>query len=85
MDQEQDEHERLLELHRVGAARLDRIEAIQQTQAGLITNVALQLQEVGRRIGKLADLQQHTDGRLNIVISQVDELIRRWGEQQKPQ
>ncbi|MEK7996460.1 MAG: hypothetical protein AAB403_21880 [Planctomycetota bacterium] len=44
----------LRSLPRDTTARLDRIEAIQQTQAGLITNVALQLQEAGRRIDKLA-------------------------------
>ncbi len=70
-------------------ARLNRITSVQETQAGIITNIGLQLSQLTGRVDKLsekvdalADMQRHTDGRLNIVISQVDDLIRRLGKPQ---
>jgi len=66
-------------------AQLNRIVAIQETQAGMLANLGLRMDELASRVDKLADLQQHTDGRLNIVISQVDDLIRRLGDRRGPQ
>jgi X-X-X-Leu-X-X-Gly heptad repeat protein len=70
-------------------ARLDRVVAVQETQAGMITNLGLYLGQLAAKVDKLsdkvdqlADMQRHTDGRLNIVISQVDDLIRRLGPSQ---
>lgn len=70
-------------------ARLDRVVAVQETQAGMITSLGLQLSQWAAKVDKLsddveelADMQRHTDGRLNIVISQVDDLIRRLGPPQ---
>ncbi len=67
------------------AARLETIVAIQQTQAGMITNLGLQVGQLAAKVDRLAEMQQHTDGRLNIVISQVDDLIRRLGDRRSPQ
>jgi X-X-X-Leu-X-X-Gly heptad repeat protein len=70
-------------------AQIDRVVAIQETQAGMITNLGLHLGQLAAKVDKLsdkvdqlADMQRHTDGRLNIVISQVDDLIRRLGPPQ---
>lgn len=77
-------------------ARLDRVVAVQETQAGMITSLGLHLGQLAAKVDKLsdrvdklsdkvdqlADMQRHTDGRLNIVISQVDDLIRRLGPTQ---
>ncbi len=76
--------------------RLNRITAVQETQAGMITNIGLHLGQLAgivdklstkvdhltERVDALAEMQRHTDGRLNIVISQVDDLIRRMGKPQ---
>lgn len=67
------------------AARLEAIVAIQQTQAGMFTNLGLQVGQLAAKIDRLAEMEQHTDGRLNVVISQVDGLIRRLGNQRSPQ
>lgn len=77
-------------------AQIDRVVAVQETQAGMITNLGLQLGQLAAKVDKLsdnvdklsdkveqlADMQRHTDGRLNIVISPVDDLIRRLGPPQ---
>jgi X-X-X-Leu-X-X-Gly heptad repeat protein len=77
-------------------AHMNRVVAVQETQAGMITNLGLQLgqlaatvnklsdkvDKLGDKVDQLADMQRHTDGRLNIVISQVDDLIRRSGNPQ---
>jgi len=65
-------------------ARLETITAIQHTQAGMLTNLGLQVGQLAAKIDRLADIEQHTDERLNIVISQVDDLIRRLGDQRRP-
>jgi len=70
-------------------AHINRVVAVQETQAGMITNLGLQLGHLAAKVDKLsnkvdqlAEMQRHTDGRLNIVISQVDDLIRRSGNPQ---
>jgi hypothetical protein len=70
-------------------ARLVRITAVQETQAGMITNIGLHLDQLagrvdklGDKVDKLAEMQRHTDGRLNIVISRVDNLIHQTGNPQ---
>lgn len=74
-------------------AHINRVVAVQETQAGLITSLGLQLGQLAATVGKLSDkveklgdkvdqlaeMQRHTDGRLNIVISQVGDPIRRSG------
>jgi X-X-X-Leu-X-X-Gly heptad repeat protein len=77
-------------------AHIVRVVAVQETQAGMITNLGLQLgqlatkvdklsdkvEKLGDKVDQLAEMQRHTDGRLNIVISQVDDLIHRSGDPQ---
>ncbi|MEK7404838.1 MAG: hypothetical protein AAB225_06990 [Acidobacteriota bacterium] len=54
--------------------------------ASAVAKLAAQVDELAVKVGRLAakvdpitDVQRHTDGRLNFIISTVDDLIRRLG------
>jgi outer membrane murein-binding lipoprotein Lpp len=52
------------------------------TLSGTVDKLSAKVDKLSEKVDELADMQRHTDGRLNIVISQVDDLIRRMGKPQ---
>lgn len=72
---------------------LEQILGVQETQAGMIASLGAPLKQLAAALASLAarvdelaakvdlitDVQRQTDSRLNVIISTVDDLIRRRG------